>query len=114
MVIKGRVVGRQKKTYEVDTGAGTVHATLRGVLNRRENRPIAGDLVDVDILNENSPEGQLCAVYERKNCLNRPARAARSGSSWTGASTAPAAGRVFGESILSRLHEEPAGLQGGE
>jgi ribosome biogenesis GTPase / thiamine phosphate phosphatase len=73
MIVEGRVISQQKSLYGVDTARGVVEATVRGLLKRGNRQPIAGDLVDVEIIGENpGMRGIVRAVKPRKNLLRRP------------------------------------------
>ena len=72
MLLAGRVIQEQKNYYVVNTTRGDIRATLKGVLKKDRKRICTGDLVDVEITNNDTEEGLLDRVHERVTYLNRP------------------------------------------
>jgi ribosome biogenesis GTPase len=72
MLLAGRVTQEQKNYYVVNTAQGDIRATLKGVLKKDRKRICTGDLVDVEIINNDTEEGILSRVHERVTFLNRP------------------------------------------
>lgn len=60
------VRGSDGKTYE---------CRAKGVFRNRKIRPLVGDNVEISVLSEDPPEGNIDRILERKNTLIRPAAA---------------------------------------
>jgi len=70
----GTVVEERKNYYIVATPRfGRLRCTVKGaLLNKKKFRVSAGDSVEVRVINEDSSEGVICEVAERKSFLPRP------------------------------------------
>ena len=53
-------------------GAGTYECKAKGVFRKDNVKPMVGDNVEIDVLDEDAMEGNLKSIYERKNELVRP------------------------------------------
>ena len=53
-------------------GAGTYECKAKGVFRKDNIKPMVGDNVEIDVLDEETMEGNLKSIYERKNELIRP------------------------------------------
>jgi ribosome biogenesis GTPase len=73
MVLSGRVVELRKALCVVDTDHGRVEAELKGILKRRDRRPVAGDNVEVRMPDAQRSRGLVTAVEPRSVLLKRPA-----------------------------------------
>ncbi len=73
MIKKGRITEERKNYYLVDTGDDLVPSVLKGVLKRKHKRLLAGDFVDIEIINTDISEGVIRKLYKRKNELYKPA-----------------------------------------
>jgi ribosome biogenesis GTPase len=75
MTLPGRVIEEQKNYFIVDTEQSTFRCTIRGVLKKNSVRVCTGDLVTIDIINQDSREGVIAEIQERSSFLKRPALA---------------------------------------
>lgn len=73
MTIQGRIIEERKNYFIVDTPEGPVRAAAKGLLRRDKVRVCVGDMVDCDLMNEDSRDGIITGVHARKSYLNRPA-----------------------------------------
>ncbi|MBR5337459.1 MAG: ribosome small subunit-dependent GTPase A [Lachnospiraceae bacterium] len=58
--------------YVFVPGAGTYECKAKGVFRKDNVKPMVGDNVEIDVLDEDAMEGNLKSIYERKNELVRP------------------------------------------
>ncbi len=65
MTLQGRVVEEQKNYYLVDTNQGLVRTGIKGSLKKNRIRICVGDQVQVDITNNNPPEGLIVSIEKR-------------------------------------------------
>jgi ribosome biogenesis GTPase len=72
MKTHGRIIEEQKNYYLVNTIQGTVRATRKGALKKENARICTGDLVDVEITNNDTLEGIIEKVGKRSSFLPRP------------------------------------------
>ncbi|HEX2957268.1 MAG TPA: ribosome small subunit-dependent GTPase A [Chitinispirillaceae bacterium] len=75
MTLPGRVIEEQKNYYIVDTEQSTFRCTIRGVLKKNRVRVCTGDLVTIDVINQDSREAVIAEVQSRSSFLKRPALA---------------------------------------
>ncbi len=68
----GRVVEEQKNFFLVDTNGGIIRCTIKGVLKKSKIRICTGDLVTVEIINEDLKQGLITTTNNRINHLPRP------------------------------------------
>jgi ribosome biogenesis GTPase / thiamine phosphate phosphatase len=70
----GTVVEERKNYYIVSAPRyGRLRCTVKGtLLNKKKFRVSAGDIVEALVINEDSSEGVICSVAERKSFLPRP------------------------------------------
>ena len=70
----GRIIGNISNTYKIKTNEGIYEAYARGRFKNEEITPLVGDIVEIEITNENNKE--LTAIIEkiqlRKNEIKRP------------------------------------------
>ena len=73
ITVDGRIVKAIAGFFYVDTDDyGIVECHAKGALRKCEYRPLAGDRVSVEILDEQKRKGSLIRIYERKNSCIRP------------------------------------------
>ena len=58
--------------YVFVPGAGTYECKAKGIFRKDNIKPLVGDNVDIDILDETDKEGNITAIEERHNELIRP------------------------------------------
>ena len=72
MSITGRIIEERKTYYLVDSPDGPVRATIRGVLKKDKKRVCVGDMVDCQVTNTDTREGQILKILPRSRFLKRP------------------------------------------
>ncbi len=70
--ITGRIIEERKNYYSVDTEKGELRALLKGVIRKKHKRLSVGDIVSVDIYDEEKKEAVIRSVFKRKNELPKP------------------------------------------
>ncbi|MGA3052084.1 MAG: ribosome small subunit-dependent GTPase A [Chitinispirillaceae bacterium] len=75
MTIPGRIIEEQKNYYIIDTAGGPVRASTKGLLKKDKVRVCVGDMVDCEVINEDSRDGIIFGIHERKSFFKRPSLA---------------------------------------
>jgi ribosome biogenesis GTPase len=75
MGLNGRVIEEQKNYFIVDTTKSAIRCSIRGNLKKIGVRVCTGDIVTIDITNQDTAEGVITAIEERTSFLKRPALA---------------------------------------
>lgn len=70
--INGRVTDEQKNFYLVMSERGEIRTRIKGILRKNNQRVYAGDLVTVELINENPLEGLICKIEKRTSFLKKP------------------------------------------
>ncbi|MFM1514928.1 ribosome small subunit-dependent GTPase A [Helcococcus ovis] len=70
METKGIIIKSQKELYYVKYKNKTYMCKARGIFRDKNLKPLVGDRVDIQILDENT--GYIEKIYDRKNSLIRP------------------------------------------
>ena len=69
----GRIVKGIAGFYYVYTEEyGCVECHAKGILRKGKYRPLVGDYVDIEVIDDNEKLGSLVGIHERKNSLIRP------------------------------------------
>lgn len=72
--MKGRIVKGIAGFYYIHTGEhGLYECKAKGVFRNKKIKPLVGDKVEIDVINEEKKIGNIISVEERENCLIRPA-----------------------------------------
>lgn len=72
--MKGKIIKGIAGFYYVNTEtSGIYECKAKGIFRNRKIKPLVGDIVEIDILNETEKEGSIVEISERKNELVRPA-----------------------------------------
>lgn len=72
--MRGKIIKGVAGFYYVDTGeSGIYECKAKGIFRKDRKKPLVGDDVEIEILNEKEKEGNLTQILERKNELFRPA-----------------------------------------
>ncbi len=58
--------------YVYVEGKGVYECKAKGVFRNRKEKPLVGDYVSIDLLDEQEKEGNIKEILERKNALIRP------------------------------------------
>jgi putative ribosome biogenesis GTPase RsgA len=66
MIVSGRIVEEQKNYYIIDTEAGRIRSTLKGIAKKKFQRLFAGDFVDIEIIDKDTNEGIIKKVISAK------------------------------------------------
>lgn len=70
---KGIVISNISNIYEVELGNGEEYTcNARGKFKNNEISPVAGDYIELDIIDEEKNLGVITQIYERKNYVKRP------------------------------------------
>lgn len=69
---KGIVTSNISDLYKVETNNIIYNCNARGKFKADEISPVAGDLVEIDITDENKKVGVIEKIQERKNYIKRP------------------------------------------
>lgn len=75
MPLSGRVTEEQKNYFVVDTPSGPVQATTKGVLKKDKKRICVGDMVDIEVIDNDLHIGIIHGTHERTSYLKRPSLA---------------------------------------
>lgn len=71
--ITGRIVRGIAGFYYVDIGEeGVIECHARGSIRKTKLRPLVGDIVKIEILDEEAKTGSLNSIEKRRNSLYRP------------------------------------------
>ncbi len=71
--IKGRIIKGIGGFYYVDVaGAGIYECRARGIFRKDGKKPLVGDRVEIEILDESTKTGSVSDLLERDNSLIRP------------------------------------------
>lgn len=72
--MKGRIIKGIAGFYYIHTDEqGLYECKAKGVFRNKKIKPLVGDRVEIDVINEEKKIGNIVSVEERKNCLIRPA-----------------------------------------
>ncbi|MGM0378281.1 MAG: ribosome small subunit-dependent GTPase A [Bacillota bacterium] len=71
-MIKGLVLKAVGGKYDVKTKKGLFNCELRGVVKKKDKRPIVGDFVKIDVINQENNKGMIKKILSRKSKLDRP------------------------------------------
>ena len=72
--MQGKIIKGIAGFYYIQTAESGIYACkAKGIFRNRNVKPLVGDNVEIDILDENNKEGSVTEIYPRKNELLRPA-----------------------------------------
>lgn len=72
--MKGKIVKGIAGFYYVNTAAGeTYECKAKGIFRKKGQKPLVGDLVEIDIIDEEKKVANVTEILPRKNALIRPA-----------------------------------------
>ena len=69
---KGIVLSNISNLYKVEVNNKIYDCNARGIFKNNEISPVSGDLVDIEITDEEKMAGVITEIEERKNYLKRP------------------------------------------
>lgn len=70
--MQGLVIGNIANLYKVKLNNKIYNATARGKFKKDETTPVVGDLVDMQIINDDEHEAVIEKIYPRKSYIKRP------------------------------------------
>ncbi len=74
--MKGKIVKGIAGFYYVDVvGSGVYECKAKGVFRKEKKKPLVGDNVEIEVLDQADMEGNITGILPRKNELIRPAAA---------------------------------------
>ena len=71
-MIKGRIINNISNIYFVETENGIYECNARGKIKSTELSPVVGDIVLIEILDEENKKAIINQIEERKNYIKRP------------------------------------------
>jgi ribosome biogenesis GTPase len=73
--LQGKIIKGIAGFYYVSTPVGLYECRAKGIFRKENKKPLVGDDVEVDIINEESKEGNVIQLLPRKSSTIRPAAA---------------------------------------
>lgn len=70
--MQGLIIGNIANLYKIKLNNKIYNATARGRFKIDETTPVVGDLVDIQIINDDTQEAVIEKVYNRKTYIKRP------------------------------------------
>lgn len=70
--MQGLIIGNIANLYKIKFNNKIYNATARGKFKIDETTPVVGDLVDIQIINEEKEEAVIEKIYPRKSYIKRP------------------------------------------
>ena len=70
--MQGLIIGNIANLYKIKFNNKTYNATARGRFKKDETTPVVGDLVDIEIIDEEKQEAVIEKIHERKSYIKRP------------------------------------------
>lgn len=72
--MRGKIIKGIGGFYYVHNGDNKIYeCRAKGIFRNRKMKPLVGDFVEIEVLDEENKEGNLIDIYERKNIMLRPA-----------------------------------------
>jgi ribosome biogenesis GTPase len=72
--MQGKIIKGIGGFYYVHNGNDAIYeCRAKGIFRNRKMKPLVGDIVEIEILNEEAKEGNLVEIYPRENTMIRPA-----------------------------------------
>lgn len=72
--MRGRIIKGIAGFYYIHTGDGGLYeCKAKGIFRNKKIKPLVGDYVEIDVLDEEKKTGNIVSIEERKNALIRPA-----------------------------------------
>jgi ribosome biogenesis GTPase len=72
--MKGRIIKGIAGFYYIYTpDKGVYECKAKGIFRKDKIKPLVGDIVEIDVLDEEGKTGNITEIYERTNALIRPA-----------------------------------------
>ena len=71
--MQGKIIKGIAGFYYVQTEDKLYECKAKGIFRNKKMKPLVGDNVEIDILDETEQEGNITKIYERSNELIRPA-----------------------------------------
>ena len=71
-MLKGIVLSNISNLYKVEVNGKIYDCNARGIFKNNEISPVSGDLVKIEITDEEKMAGVIIEIEDRKNYLKRP------------------------------------------
>lgn len=71
-MLEGLIVNNISNMYEVEVDKKIINCNARGKLKKDDVAPVVGDIVEIEIIDEEKKKGVINNVQERKNYIKRP------------------------------------------
>ena len=71
MHLTGRIIEEQKNYLVVDTAGGAIQATTRGQMKKDKKRVCVGDMVDMEVIDQDKKVGIIQKIHDRTSYLTR-------------------------------------------
>lgn len=71
--MQGKIIKGIAGFYYVHTGKELYECKAKGIFRNKKIKPLVGDNVEIEVLNEEEKKGNITEIIERKNQLIRPA-----------------------------------------
>ena len=73
--MQGKIIKGIAGFYYVHTHMGLVECKAKGIFRKEQIKPLVGDLVEIELTDEEKLLGNITKILPRKNTLIRPASA---------------------------------------
>lgn len=70
--MQGLIIGNIANLYKIKLNKKIYNATARGRFKQDQTTPVVGDLVDIEIIDEEKSEAVIETIYPRKTYIKRP------------------------------------------
>jgi ribosome biogenesis GTPase len=113
--MQGKIIKGIAGFYYVDVvESGIYECKAKGIFRKEKRKPLVGDNVEIEILNEEEKTGNLVQIYERKNELIRPAAANVDQALVIFAVRQPDPNYVLLDRFLIAMEQQEIPVEGGE
>lgn len=73
--MQGKIIKGIAGFYYVHTPAGLIECKAKGIFRNKQIKPLVGDMVEIELTDEEKKLGNIIDIFPRKNVLIRPASA---------------------------------------
>lgn len=73
MFLQGKIIKGIAGFYYVHTGLGLIECKAKGIFRKDGIKPLVGDNVEIELVDEADHTGNIVRILPRKNALIRPA-----------------------------------------
>ena len=71
--MQGKIIKGIAGFYYVHTSAGLIECKAKGIFRNKQIKPLVGDVVEIELTDEEKKLGHIASILPRKNDLIRPA-----------------------------------------